>query len=545
MTRPSRPPVVARRWDQLGGRLHAIVNAQAIAELFDLQFRFVWPRGADGAVNESRQIFSPAYIEAFEIQQSALENRVAIPYRELLASSVRDVRDRLDCANTDLFVDVDEIFDVVRGAGESADAATERFRRCWRRIDWCDDIRRILEAPGWRPGDSLAGVHVRAGDIVQGAWRQTIVHEKYLPTAFFDHAVDVLTRSGDRRVLVLSDNRRYLGWLRERFPPVVTAAEMVPGYAQLTEMQQALVDIVLLARCDPIVGPPSSAFSRLAANLGPGALVRADEMVPDGQELEVLLEGIARRRGQAASSLWWRALLARDICWCLDVFGESLPLTVQHGLAREAVGLDPDLSGAAARLARIEIMAGEPACAEAAAARAREIAESVDLHSDPLLEALATDVAVKCLAVVRAGPRPPVNLPFPARFLRRWTREYRRRADVALDESRDRLVRCREELWPIWSARERIFEALELLMGGVESLLSAPPAIRRRTARALAAAGTEGDQVHLGGLADHRSESMYDPLRRDLERMVLCLEGAVHQAGLVLPEQLRVAVARA
>jgi hypothetical protein len=536
MQGPTRPLVVARRWDQLGGRLQAMVNAQAMAELFDLQFRFIWPRGADTAVNEPLQIFSPGYLEAFEIEPSVLEHRVGIPHHELLASSLPDARRRLECPDVDLFVEVNEVFDIVRGTGESSDAATERFRRCWHRIDWCEDLTRIVEARC--PDDGLAAVHVRAGDIVEGSWRQTIVHEKYLPTAFIDHAVDFLTRDGDRKVLVLSDNRRYLGWLQERFPAVVTAAELVPGYAQLTEVQEAFVDILLLARCDPIVGPPSSAFSRLAANLGPGEIVRADRMVPDGSELEVLLAGIAERREQAAVSPWWRRLLARDICWCLDVFGESLPLSVQHDLAREAMGLDPDFSGAAARLARIAVIAGEPAAAEAAASRAREIAESVDSHSDPRFEALATEIAVNCLAVVRAGPRYPLNLPCPARFFPRWTRDYQRWASTALAESRDCIVRCRAELWPLWSERERVFDALELLMSGLQTLIDAPPAARRRTARALVEAPGDGAQLCLGGLADHRSESMYDPLRRDLDRMVLRLEAAVQQAGLALPVQL-------
>lgn len=53
---PAAPPlVVSRRWDQLGGRLTALVNARSVAEALGLDVRFVWPRGADSSVRAGGQ----------------------------------------------------------------------------------------------------------------------------------------------------------------------------------------------------------------------------------------------------------------------------------------------------------------------------------------------------------------------------------------------------------------------------------------------------------------------------------------------------------
>ena len=51
--------VVARRWDQLGARLSAIANARSLARMLDIEFRFVWPRGHDRAVNQPLELFAP------------------------------------------------------------------------------------------------------------------------------------------------------------------------------------------------------------------------------------------------------------------------------------------------------------------------------------------------------------------------------------------------------------------------------------------------------------------------------------------------------
>ncbi len=69
---------------------------------------------------------------------------------------------------------------------------------------------------------------------------------------------------------------------------------------------------------------------------------------------------------------------------------------------------------------------------------------------------------------------------------------------------------------------------LEGLTTTTEWVCAKPPVVRHRIAQALAA-GTQTEPF--AGLAAHRSEAMYDPLRRDLERTVSRVFEAVSAAA--------------
>jgi len=534
--------VVARRWDQLGGRLGAIVNARSIAERLGLEFRFVWPRGIDLELDDPEQIFSPAFLDAFEIRPSELNGRPFVKHWEILEGTDSDARSALTTADSEVFVEVHEIFDVVRFAIESIPAARDRFRRCFDEIDWSDDVRRLIDwCSAWPLGADIAAIHVRAGDIVDGRWRHVLCHEKYVPTPFIYEAIERLSEGATKQVLVLSDNAPYLAWLAERFPTVITAAETVPGYGSLTSMQQALADILMLSRCEPVVGPPSSAFSRLAANLGPGSLVRADRLVAPGQERNVLRSGIAVRRKGVAKPTFSDALTARDICWYLDVFGDTLTLREQVELARRAFELDPEFTGALTRFARVGSLAGDSRAARETSARTIRIAEAAERHDDPLMESLATEVASNCFAAIRR----PLDRRLPLWLQNRDGRGERRYMQLLLEEIKQSFDRCLE-LHPFWSARQETLESLGSLIAMAEHLSDETLSVRKRAARSLAAAAYDDvdmREVRPDGLEQHRALAMFDPLTRDLDRMALHLYDALQRAGVAV-DPPRLAVAR-
>ena len=141
------------------------------------------------------------------------------------------------------------------------------------------------------------------------------------------------------------------GHLRDRFNTICTPGEIVTGYAHLTESQRALADILVLSRAQRIVGPRASAFSQLAAHLAGQAIHSVDSLMVEDAALCCLRDGIARAEGYVKRSNVLRALLARDICWFLDVFSDKLPLCEQVALARQATRLEPDFCGSLNRLA--------------------------------------------------------------------------------------------------------------------------------------------------------------------------------------------------
>lgn len=491
--------------DQVGSRLNAIINARLLAEAVGVEFRFVWPASSDRSVNDPRQLFSDAFLAELALDPHMLDGLREVTYDEFVAMSPGDRASVLD-ARSGLFVEINDPYVVIRTDAADAEAATRRFRRCFDELGWNDRVRDVVDfAAHSGTLEGLTGLHVRAGDIVTGAWRHVVTHQKYVPTALVHQALTALA-AGERRVLLLSDSDEYLAYLRSRFP-VVTPQDLVPDYEHLSETQRALADIVVLARCDPIVAPPASAFSRLAANLGGATLARTDTLAPAGEEREYVLAGIAGGRELASRSGLWRKLTAYDLCWLLDVFGDTLSPSEQHELAAEAVRLDPGNCAALSRLGRTAALLGKRRAALKATTRALAIAESTDAHEnplayeDPLFEALASDILARSLA-------------FPARNdrsgLERMRREY------------DRLPRLR----PVWFQQEKVLPRLAYLIEAAQTVSAQPFRRRRRLAGRLRrdmrlpprTIGWETD-----GLIQHRSRPLFDPLTRDLDRITRCI----------------------
>ena len=506
----SRRWVVARRSDQLGGRLTAMVNATSIASANELDFRFVWPRGADLQMNDPSELFSRAYLEAYEIEVSALDGLAALP------PSAGGMR----VEGPPHFFEVTEPFEILRPSGEDLGIARGRFVRAFEDIGWAPPVRDVIDfVARWPEADRVSGVHVRAGDIINGGWRHLMQHDKYLPTPYVLGAIENMASEGAGKILVMSDNEPYLEWLRGRYASVVTAAQIVPGYGQLTRIQRDIADILLLSRCEVIVGPPSSSFSLLAANVGNMTVIRADGMIAAGLEADVLRERIDEQQRAAHTPPFLRSLLSRDICWGIDVFGDADSPPMQRVLATQAVHLDPEFGGAHARLARAAILSADVEAARSAAARATRIAEAIDRDPDPLVEALATSIAVECFALT-------LSLRGTGRFRRRRTRAQR-----ALDDIKASLTRC-SDLVPVQLDRGEVLEHSRWLVAAVEWLSHASDGMRAGVAFHLENLRLDTDvrRFRPPALVQHRSMGRFDPVARDLERMIIVLSRAIAAA---------------
>ena len=394
----SAPIVIARRWDGLGARLAAMVNAWSVARALDLEFRFIWPRDGEPKLRNPAELFSTDFLRVFEIIAPEPASIISDFYPTAVTAC--EARRRFQAASPTPFIDINECFDILAFAGEDAGIAAARFRNCFGAIGWNCKIREVIAFfSRWRNDKGYSAIHIRHGDIVFGEWRHVVAHEKYIPTPFILSAIETLSGVDQRPVLVVSDNDDYVEWLKQRYAGIHTARDIFPGYMGLTGIQRALVDILAMSRCKAIVAPPRSAFSCLAANVGPAPIIRADRMSPKAQEPELLLLGIEHGMREMARRDCLRSLLARDICWYLDIFGESLQLSEQLVLAQRAVELEAKFLGAQCRLARIAALAGNRRQAKIASRRALRIAGTFDKHADPVVEGLSTSIAAGCLAI--------------------------------------------------------------------------------------------------------------------------------------------------
>lgn len=394
-TLDSRPFVFARRWDRLGGRLGAIINAASIASAIGCDFRFVWPRGEDKELNDPTQLFDPGFLAAHEIGMADLDGRVLMGF-DAQRTAV-ETHGLLLANDAPAALHTGECFEILRFVDEDAAAAAARFRRQFDRFGWsrsAADLINFFDARG--DGIGHHAIHIRAGDIVTGDWRTFMAYEKYVPLAFIERAIEVVSGPAQTPVLVMSDSPACIAHLRARFPQIRSQDEIYPGYSSLGELDQAFADIVMLARSRTIVGPKRSAFSRLGANLGQVEFVEADRLAPPGREGALLADWIERN---CETGGWLEPFVARDICWYLDVFGDDLRPRRRLRLARRAADLEPDFTAALAREAREAALLGRRKEARTAARQAVSLGRLAARHADPLVDALAAQIAAASLAL--------------------------------------------------------------------------------------------------------------------------------------------------
>lgn len=531
------PTIVARRWDGLGARLNALVNSWSVARALDLEFRFVWPRGNDPWLNDPCELFSEQFLRSFEITDLECADRIVAASRCPPDLAFPDARDRFHALPPRSFVEVMECFDVLAVAGEPIEDARARFHEYFRDIEWSREIRGVADfVARWDHAGGGSGIHVRAGDIVTGDWRHLVMHEKYVPTPFTMFAIEALSGAEGKPVFVVSDNEPYAAYLKQCFAAVRTSRDILPEYGNLTEVQRALADILLLSQCRRIVGPPSSAFSRLAANLGPGEILCADRLAPEGSERQLLLRGIEEATRRVGRFNGLRPLLARDICWFLDVFGDTLTLAERMRYGRRAVALEPDFCGALNRYARVAALAGRHTAAKRASARALHIARSVTRHSDPLVESLATSIGIECLALGAGRPtrgiRGLARRLCPPSWRERLGWDGQRSAAATLDRLREALTHC-ERLSPYQMARDGILLNLRYQIAAVEWLTAVDEESREVTRRVLSSSRWERSHLtawRSGGLHSHRSAAKFDPVVRDLDEVTIRFARGIGEA---------------
>jgi hypothetical protein len=384
-------------------------------------------------------------VESFELPWTAVEGKGILRHTALLAMSQHVARERLRVSG-DFFVEFDDCFGSIHFADEDDSVGRNRFIRSFESVDWSSEARSLIDlVHGWTGDRELSAVHVRAGDNVTGRYRQRVVLARYAPTPYVELAIEQLSGPEAAPVLVTSDNLPYLTWLRQHHRNVLTASDLIPNYGELPEMLRSFADILLLSRCSTIVGPGGSAFSSLAAILGCGHVTAAYRLSRPGEERTVLQDGIRKMEGELVSSPFLAGLVARDIVWYLDVFGDEMPLIEQLDYARRAVQLDSDLGCARSRVALIEALLGDSKGSLRAVTAAIDMAGSVeDLHPDAMFEALATGIAVVCSTSILESSRTRstrwrsrLRLPLTRRGLRRR----RVRLAVALAQVRRGLAR--------------------------------------------------------------------------------------------------------
>jgi hypothetical protein len=498
--------VIAQRSDQLGGRLGSLCNAAALADLYKWRFGLVWPHSKDDAINDLCQLFAPSFLAAHQLDEHDLDGRTAIICNDV-ATATRD-RETLLATHPDRqpFLDVANPFEILTAQVEDDSTARARFRRAFAMVRWAEPLQPVLEFCGtWAQGERWTGVHVRAGDTVIGPWRNGMWHEKYLPASCLGAALVECQRE-DAPVLLCSDHPQYAAWLQTRYGHVRSADDVLPRLDRLTPTQRAFAEILLLSRCDRIVGPPRSAFSTLAAMLGCGTVTRCDDLCPEGTNQIAVEASIAEMEAAGALHPYLRPFVARDACWWADVYADVVDAPEMLRLLRRATRADSEFAAAWARRARTAARLGRAGEARSSSRQAQVLADADQRHDDPSVDALAARVVTET-----CGTLGPVGFLVPATVARRL-----RLAGAAAAD-------CRTQR-PDVMRLHKISDDLDALVTTAGEIVELPFARRlfatwrlRASLRRPLADHALGSRHPAGARrAMHRSESSFDPVPEDV-----------------------------
>lgn len=305
-TTTRRKFVTSSRTDGLGERLNAMIESIRLARTLDLDLRFVWSDLLVGDPDHAIRAATEMFTESFR------RDHLTEPEPGGILPLGADLLDREG---------VDRLLlggQAVRCAGDNlsnhldpADfpGSDDPYAPEFGEIGFAPDLLRAIGIALEIPlPERTAAVHLRGGDLVRGKFRQW--------ARWTDKAVPLpMARAITKQLL--DDGHHVL--LTGQEAEVIDELHVTEGAARFADVQpapfatateQALFDLVLLSRCEPIVAGDSG-FARQAAKLT-GTMGRApdDFMTPQEQHrfaLADLTANGARYDRLHAAFAWWSA----------------------------------------------------------------------------------------------------------------------------------------------------------------------------------------------------------------------------------------------
>lgn len=256
---------LASRRDGLGERLRSLVNAFALSQASQSDFKFFWPLmskelGVGHAVRDIQNTFSGNFITSYSVDRAFMRNSDIIKLEEW---------DKLDdeTKSKDWIVNVSQV-DLKRQAPEFMGKFENRinFRESFLEIGLSSSLKDAIElAKSVDIGLSPVAVHLRAGDIIFGRFRLADrYHGKVVSLPIAEDFVKRCVTKGCR-VVLFGEDESSIRYLSSRFD-IIEASTLSKGY-NFDVPQQAIFEMYLLSRCNQALAG-SSGFASFASLIG-------------------------------------------------------------------------------------------------------------------------------------------------------------------------------------------------------------------------------------------------------------------------------------
>jgi hypothetical protein len=376
-----------------------MVNAMVLADAYDLDFRFAWLDRFDLNGSEACEIFDAEFLSRYQVSEADLAGRPSI----VLSGPAVEGDEETTSLAAPGFLEVDWPIGLHPAVLALGDDGARRFASAFLSIPLSGALQSIVEQIDALGNEPWTGFHVRAGDVVTGEWRRTMWHEKYPVSPLLRRSIRSALDDG-RRVVLVTDNPEYARWLVEKCPGAHTTVEVFGDEVELTALQRAMADLLLLSSCKTVIAPARSAFSTLASLIGDCSIVRLTETVSRETARLLIDQGVLEQLADPARTLL-DPFTARDLVWFVDAFCDFVPARALLKRARTATILDADFTSAWARRARLAARCGRFREAWRAVDMAEATARDDQLQDDSAVDAELALAVVGCLELIERGWR--------------------------------------------------------------------------------------------------------------------------------------------
>lgn len=269
--------LICVRLDGLGGRLLALLNTMRLSAALEVPFRFMWDTDLNWLDSKDKQfhaldgaetLFSPEFLDAYCVQKSeVMELELAdLPAKEGLV----ELKQTFHSAPRPYGFNSLDVDAEMAALGVEEDPA--EVAALWKQIEFSADVKRAVDLANAAPlEDDTVCMHLRAGDIIQGAERYWGLHTgKVIPVSVAEHIVRHFKEKG-QQLLIFGQDKALCSYLAETYG-VVLASDLMPA-EPLSSAQAALFDMTLISRCSQVIAG-ASIFAILGAMIGGTKLVR-------------------------------------------------------------------------------------------------------------------------------------------------------------------------------------------------------------------------------------------------------------------------------
>lgn len=335
------PMILARRTDGFGERMKAMVNAIVVAEIYGGHFKFAWPLmsktlAPGHVVRSPDETFSSDYIACHEIDFGKARSSTMLSANNIeFPAPDAGTPFTLPSDVSGIVIEQSHLpnqIGVLKGQIDK-----DAYQKAFETIAFAPPLEAAKqEARAISINDDSWAIHLRAGDIVYGIFRETGRYVgKTMPYVAVEEIISqIKAKGGD--VILFGQDEGLCQSLADKHKIIWASALAVSkGFDNL---QTALFEISLMARCRNLIAG-SSGFAAIANMIGQSKKHAIDTLISNEELAKLILADAARDQGDPGISNLQRS---HGYLYALVEIPHSFSLDQKITLLERAQTLDPE-----------------------------------------------------------------------------------------------------------------------------------------------------------------------------------------------------------